>query len=449
MHVRTQDEAGRWFAPERLSARQRMTPEGFLLCEAVPIARTGTLVYDESELVNDDGPIVQGGAGGIVTIERNPDEVFRPETIASFEGKPVTLSHPDDFVTPKNWRELSVGITQNVRQGDGIENDLMIADLLITDAEAIGLVRIINDPVTGTPVKPLREVSCGYDADYEQLAVGRGRQMNIVGNHVALVERGRCGPRCAIGDSEVAKTTDAKTKRTWKDRVLTAFRAKDEAALEEALEGAKTGDEEEDDDKDEGGKAKTGDSAALATILKTMKSMDKRMADMEAEVKKITEDGDDDDQDGKTKDNLLEPEPVNKTPEAMGMAYTGDAEVMTDLRSRAEVLVPGFTLATRDAKVKTSDHICSCQRAALTTALQTADGKTIVEPFLIGRDISKLTADQVSAVFVGASELAKARNNSAGNRTSINTKDFGRAPLSVEEINKRNREFWSPNQSRN
>jgi hypothetical protein len=437
MHVRTQDEAGRWFAPERLSARQRMTPEGFLLCEAVPIARTGTLVYDESELVNDDGPIVQGGAGGIVTIERNPDEVFRAETIASFEGKPVTMAHPDDFVTPANWRELSMGITQNVRQGDGVENDLMLADLLITDATAIEEVR-----------SGLRQVSCGYDADYEQLAVGRGRQMNIVGNHVALVERGRCGPRCAIGDAEVAKTTDAKAKRTWKDRVLTAFRAKDEAALEEALEGAKTGDEDEDDDKDEGGgKAKTGDSATLDSILKAVTTLSKRVGDMESEVKKITEDGDDDDQEGKTKDNLLEPEPVNKTAEALGTAYTGDAEVMTDLRSRAEVLVPGITLATRDAKVKTSDHVCSCQRAALTTALQTADGKTIVEPFLIGRDLSKLTSDQVSAVFVGASELAKARNNNVGTRTTINTKDFGRAPLSVDAINKANREFW--NQGRN
>ena len=437
MKVRTQDEAGRWFAPERLSARQSMTPEGFLLCEAVPIARTGTLVYDESELVNDDGPLVQGTAGGIVTIERNPDQVFRAETIASFEGKPVTLSHPDDFVSPANWRELSMGITQNVRQGDGIESDLMIADLLITDSAAIEEVR-----------NGLRQVSCGYDAEYEQLAVGRGRQTNIVGNHVALVERGRCGPRCAIGDSEVAKTTDAKTKRTWKDRVMTAFRAKDEAALEEALEGAKTGDEAEEEE--EVAKAKTGDSKTLDSILKAVTALGKRVGDMESEVKKITEDEDDDEDDeGKTKDNLLEPEPITTNTEAPGSAFTGDAAVMTDLRSRAEVLAPGITLHARDAKVKTSDHVCSCQRSTLAVALQTADGKAIVDPFLAGRDLSKLTADQVSAVFIGSSELAKARNNSNGTRLSVGTNDFGRAPKSVEDINKANREFWQQGQHRN
>ncbi|MGY2438567.1 DUF2213 domain-containing protein [Pseudomonas sp. SDO52101_S400] len=434
MHVRTQDEAGRWFAPERLSARQRMTPEGFLLCEGVPIARTGTLIYDESELVNDDGPIVQGGDGGLVTIERNQDEVFRAETIASFEGKPVTMSHPDDFVSPANWRELSMGITQNVRQGDGVESDLMLADLLITDATAIEEVR-----------SGLRQVSCGYDADYEQLAVGRGRQMNIVGNHVALVERGRCGPRCAIGDSEVAKTTDAKTKRTWMDRVRTAFKAKDEAALEEALEGAKAGDEDEDgDDKDENGKAKTGDSAAIASILKTMKSMDKRMADMEAEVKKITEDEDlDDDDSSKTRDDILEAEEAAKNAEASGKTYTGDAEVMTDLRSRAEIIAPGISFQTRDAKTKTADHVCACQRQALTKAMQTGDGKSLVEPFLVGRDLSKMTADQVSAAFVGVTELAKIQNNATGARTSITTKDFGRAPMSVADINEANRKFWN------
>jgi hypothetical protein len=414
MQVRTQDDAGRWFTPETLSARQRMTPEGFLLCEAVPIARTGTLIYDESEIP------VEGGPGGLVTIERNADEVFRAETMASFEGKPVTLSHPDDFVNPSNWRQLSVGIVQNVRRGTDIESDLMLADLLITDAAAIAEVR-----------GGLRQVSCGYDADYEQLAPGRGRQTNIVGNHVALVERGRCGPRCAIGDSDEMKTNDAakpKARRTWKDKILTAFRAKDEAALEEALEEAETSDEESEEEKESG---KTGD-AASKLILKELRALSARVGDMEAKLEEESEE---------TTDDVLEAENAEHNPAAGGETYTGDSAVLTDLRSRAEILVPGITFGTRDGKVKVADHICSCQRQALTKAMANDDGKAVVEPFLFGRSLDKLTADQVAAAFNGASELAKVRNNDKAARTASATRDFGKTK-SIAEINAANRKHW-------
>lgn len=419
MKARTQDDAQRWFTPEYLSPRQRMTPEGFLLCEAVPIARTGSLIYADGEVP------VEANLSGLVVIERGADEVFRAETLASFEGKPVTLSHPDDFVSPENWRELAVGITQNVRRGDGVEQDLMLADLLVTDAEAIREVR-----------EGRREVSCGYEADYEQLAPGRGRQLNIVGNHVALVERGRCGPRCAIGDE--MKTKDAAPKRTWLDRVRTAFKAKDEAALEEALEEAKTADEEEEEEGKE--KAKTGD--ALGAILSELKTLSKRVGDMEAKLDEETKDEDEEkskaeDEEGKTEDDVLEAEQAAHNAEAAGKTYTGDA----DLRSRAEILAPGITFPTRDAKAKAADHVCSCQRLALSRAMQTEDGKAAVEPFLSGRELKALTADQVSAAFVGASELLKARNNAAGARQSITTKDFGR-PGDVAAMNARNREFW-------
>lgn len=426
MKARTQDEAGRWFAPERLSARQSVTPEGFLLCEAVPIARIGTLLYDESELVNEDGPLIEGGSGGLVTIERNADEVFRPETIASFEGKPVTLAHPEDFVNPSNWRELSMGITQNVRRGDGVENDLMLADLLITDAKAIEDVR-----------NGLRQVSCGYDAEYEQLAVGRGRQTNIVGNHVALVERGRCGPRCAIGDSD---TMSKKKQLSFADRLRRAFMSKDAEAAEALAKEAETADEEEEEEEDKGN-ARTGDAATLDAILKAVNALGARVGDMEGKMDELTKD-DDEEEETQTTDTVLEAEQAASNPSATGTAYTGDAALLTDLRSRAEILAPGITFATRDAKVKTADHICACQRQALGKAMDTEGGKAIVEPFLMGRALDQMTADQVSAAFTGASELAKLSNNSQGTRTSTTTKDFGRT-RSISDINAANKHFWN------
>lgn len=427
MQVRTQDDAGRWFTPEILSARQRMTPEGFLLCEAVPIARTGTLIYDESEIP------VEGGPGGLVTIERNADEVFRAETMASFEGKPVTLSHPDEFVTPANWRQLSVGIVQNVRRGTDVEQDLMLADLLITDAEAIELVRRDNDPNS----ERLRQVSCGYDAEYEQLAPGRGRQTTIVGNHVALVERGRCGPRCAIGDSDTMSKTK---KRSFADRLRAAFMSKDAEAAEALAKEAETADEEEEEEGKE--KTKTGDSAtldAIRALSADIKALTKRVGDMEAE-KRETEDEEEEESE-ETTDDVLEAEKAKENPEAGGETYTGDSAALTDLRSRAEILVPGITFGTRDGKVKVADHICSCQRQALIKAMANDDGKAVVEPFLFGRALDKLTADQVAAAFNGASELAKARNNDKAARTASATRDFGKTK-SIAEINAANRKHW-------
>lgn len=237
------------------------------------------------------------------------------------------------------------------------------------------------------------------------------------------------------------RTTDAKPqKRTWLDRVRTAFKANDEAALEEALEESKTEDEEGEEENKE--KAKTGDSATLDAILKAVNSLSTRVGDMEGKLEGLTEDEDEEDDKGKTEDDILNAEEAEHNSEASGKTYTGDAALLTDLRSRAEILAPGITFGTRDSKVKTTDHICACQRQALNKAMATDGGKAIVEPFLMGRALDKMTADQVAAAFTGASELAKQRNNAAGTRTSITTKDFGRT-TSVSDINKRNREFWS------
>ena len=173
-----------FYAPGEIGKTRRLTPEGFMVCEGVAIARTGSQRYHKSEL-----PLLPDGAGEI-TVTRPYEEVFNRDTIASFEGKPVTVEHPNEFVTPDSWKRHAVGTVQNVRRGKGIEDDMLIADLLITDGEAIAYVNAKRP-----------ELSCGYDAEYEQTDAGSAIQRNIIGNHVALVDRGRAGPRCAIRDA--------------------------------------------------------------------------------------------------------------------------------------------------------------------------------------------------------------------------------------------------------
>jgi len=55
---------------------------------------------------------------------------------------------------------------------------------------------------------------------------------------------------------------------------------------------------------------------------------------------------------------------------------------------------------------------------------------------LAGVETSKLTCDALAATFIGASELVKARNNSA-----VLVRDA--APVEITDVNQVNRDFWS------
>ncbi len=428
----------RFYTIQKLGPKRSLTPEGFLLCEEVPVARTGEMLYGAGEVPVEPGP------DGLIRISRTPEEVFRDETLASCVGKPVTLDHPTDFVDPSNFGALSRGTMFNVRRGSGIEDDLIIADLLVTEAEAIKAVQ--EDGI--------EEVSLGYEADYEQVSPGRGVQRNIVVNHVALVERGRCGPRCAIGDKEPdeMKTFDSKPKgkRSFADRIRAAFMAKDAEAAEEIAKEAESMDSDEDDEgkekKDDG---KTGD--ALAQILSAVKALDARVAKIEvrdeeseeerkkreeeeAAAKKTGDEGD-----------LTKPETAGKLNEAEVHLYTGDSA--KTILSRAEILSPGIKLPTLDSKASTADRaaaLCKCQRKALDLAYQTDAGRAAIAPFVGGKtaDFEKMPVALVNAAFMGASELMKAQNNGGAHASAAPTKDFGKRST-VADINKRNREFWA------
>lgn len=181
-----------WASVSRLSRHQDETAEGYLICRDVPIARTGTQIYWENEV-----PPLQGDAGGRVHVSRDDEEVFNPDSIRSFEGKPLVDNHPYDPVGPDNWSDLTIGYVANVRRGTDVHDDLLLADLVFTTRKGIDAVR-----------RGKRAISVGYNATYEQTSPGLGRQKGIFCNHVALVDEGRCGARCSILDG-VAAYNDA------------------------------------------------------------------------------------------------------------------------------------------------------------------------------------------------------------------------------------------------
>ena len=125
-----------------ISPHMDITPEGFLICRDVPIARTGPQEYLARELMLDGDP------ERVITVNRYPDDVFEAATLASLEGKPVTDGHPPENVGPENYAAYTKGHVQNVRK----KGEYIVADLYINDANLANEIRNIVQ----------REVSCGY-----------------------------------------------------------------------------------------------------------------------------------------------------------------------------------------------------------------------------------------------------------------------------------------------
>ena len=166
----------------QLSENMLETPEGYLVCQNVAIGRTGWMDYLGEELGLEEC------RGQTIKVFRSPEELFSPETMGSFEGKPITNNHPSNNLTVNTVTTMERGHAQNIRR----EGDFLLADLFVKDA---GLIMEIKE-------KLKREVSCGYDCLWVQTGDSEYEQREIVGNHVAIVQSGRAGPRVAIQDQK-------------------------------------------------------------------------------------------------------------------------------------------------------------------------------------------------------------------------------------------------------
>lgn len=213
-----------YFADRISDNIHKRDPEGYLICVNVPIARSGTQQYLQDEIGKN--------GDGAVTVYRPEEEVFSKATMASFEGMPVTNDHPDaeEGVTVDNVQYLQKGHCQNVRRGTGRDRDLLIADLVITDAATI------QEILDGK-----REISCGYNYELHE-EDGKMVQRQIRGNHIAIVDKGRAGHRVCIKDS--APNKERRNRNMAKkshNRILAKMLAKfaldaDPEELEEAVD---------------------------------------------------------------------------------------------------------------------------------------------------------------------------------------------------------------------
>lgn len=467
------------YTTSKVGRTQSLTPEGFLLCEAVPIKRTGTMVYGPGEVP------VNPGRDGVCYITRDEEALFSDTSIASYQGKPVVDDHPPEDVNPQNWKQFARGTVLNPRRGTGDDSDVLLADLLITDAETIRAVQ-----------SGKREVSAGYEADYEQTGEGEGRQTNIIGNHVALVAKGRCGPRCSISDHQpsalkgpqpmTTKTTRVPRRVKLADAVRRAFA---DAAENVGATLAEEMPDDADDDSDNGtgathvhihtnGGPASGDTPAKPVTPNnaggdtddgTMTQDDPveaRFQKLEAainEIKQLVAGGSQGGNPGGTQDDDLNPDAgTEELLDGEGdtkpdmTAKTGDSAALATAFQQAvadaEILVPGFKVPTFDAalpRAKVIDNVCRMRRSVLSHLSMTTDGNTLLGQISDGNttiDIPNASCVDVAATFKAAVALKRASNNRAATgdaKTPGTSLTPTSSAMSPAQMNKVNTEFWA------
>lgn len=168
------------------------TPEGYLIDHPI-LTRVGIFEYK-----NPDGSIRRE--------LRLPEEVFAPESLASYKGKPVILTHEAGMIDSDNVQQEQIGtiLSEGTQDGDNVR-----AQIIIHDARKLDY--------------GLRELSLGYSLDLEETpGEWQGQpydviQRNIRVNHLALVEKARAGDSARLNidgeDTQAEKGGNTMSKR--------------------------------------------------------------------------------------------------------------------------------------------------------------------------------------------------------------------------------------------
>ena len=149
------------------------TPEGYLIDNPI-LTRVGIFEYH-----NPDGTIRRE--------LRLPEEVFAAESLASYKGKPVILTHEAGLVDVDNVQQEHIGtiLSEGIQDGDNVR-----AQIVIHDAESLDY--------------GLRELSLGYTQTPEETpGIWNGQrydaiQRDIRINHLALVQKARAGEQARL-----------------------------------------------------------------------------------------------------------------------------------------------------------------------------------------------------------------------------------------------------------
>lgn len=161
--------------------------------------------------------VYQDPGGGEHRELRLPEDVFDPESIASFRGMPTTNMHPPELLDARSAKHYATGAVSTEPQREG---DFLVAEMTVFDEEQIKYLEAGRV-----------ELSCGYTCELDPTpGEWRGQkydsiQRKIRGNHVAFVDAARAGAEARVrmdgwaGDCDSITTNGQETRMAAKIKI--------------------------------------------------------------------------------------------------------------------------------------------------------------------------------------------------------------------------------------
>lgn len=219
--------------------RSSIDINGFRDQEANPISMVGVFPYTGKQIDYDGS--YRLNPTQIYWVFRSPQELFAPEAIKSFNGLPIRVGH---VMLGKGFasvdKEPIDGAIFNVRQSLD-QPEYLIADFKIYTDKMQDILK----------QGKIKELSLGYRCQYvKESGVYNGtpyefKQANLRGNHLALVEHGRCGSSVRVCDEAILTfdslpkeiiEMDNEKKRTAVKALANAMRSGDTQTCQDALD---------------------------------------------------------------------------------------------------------------------------------------------------------------------------------------------------------------------
>lgn len=176
------------------AGKLKRTGDGYAVMEC-PVARSGIQEYLAAEMGD---AFADRDPRSIIRVYRPDDVIFGKDSLNSYAHKPITNDHPPEQVTSENWKKYAKGHTGNEVRFD---SGKVYVPMLMADGDTI------SDAESGK-----REWSAGYSVSFDILPDGVAPDGTLADaivtgqkiNHIALVDRGRAGPDCRIGDNSAS-----------------------------------------------------------------------------------------------------------------------------------------------------------------------------------------------------------------------------------------------------